>query len=163
MSADLTPKDASDKPSEAVRDYIPVSLSISDGRVKMSFSPKTIEGAKKLIQATLHECKKLEDMRDKELLITDYLSHPAQTAGDTEGEVKEFTRIVVFDNNGEAYSCGSLGVDKALALLELTRGKAPWNPPAKVTVRIRRLANKNNWMILEPDLDSLVASIGGKH
>lgn len=162
MSTDLTPRDASDKPNTDLANFVPLALNLADGRVEMTFDPQTPDGAKKLIQATLHECKKLEDMKDKTLEVTDYISHPASANEGEQGEVKEFTRIVVFDKSGEAYSCGSLGVSKSIALLKLTAGKGPWKPPIKCTVRIRRLANRNNWMILEPDLDSLSAMLTKK-
>lgn len=131
-------------------------------QVKMSFNPQTAEGAVRLVQATLQEVPKLEDMRDKELSIVHWMAHPAQMAGDTEGEVKEFNRIIVWDDKENAYSCGSTGVDKSIGLLELTRGKAPWNPPVKVKVKIRRLANKNNFMVLEPDIESLKEALKAK-
>ena len=135
------------------------SLTIADkaGGVRFSFDPHSPEGAVRLIQATLKEVDKLEDMRDKEIKIVHWMSHPASTVDQQTSEVKEFTRIVIWDDKDKPYSCGSMGVDKSIALLEMTAGKAPWNPPLKVKVVVRRLANKNNWMILDPDIPSLQA------
>lgn len=123
--------------------------------VKMSFNPQTPEGAIRLVQATLEECDKLEDQRGKDLNLVHWMVHPAQTTDENTGEVKEFARIIVWDDKDKPYSCGSIGVDKSIAILEMTRGKAPWSPPLKVKVTVRRLANKNNWMTLVPDIDSL--------
>lgn len=133
-----------------------------NGQVKMSFNPQTPEGAVKLVKATLKECPKLETKAKEKLHLTDWMSHPAQKEGKTAGEVQEFTRIVLFDVDGTAYECASMGVDKSIAVLELTRGKAPWKPPLVVTVQVRRLGNGNNWMILDPDIDSLSAAVQAK-
>lgn len=150
------PKDASSEPERREIVELPAVDSLRESaNVKMSFNPRTKEGAILLLKATLHECKKLEDMAGKELELVHHMSHPAESVDQRTGEAKPFKRIVVFDKSGEAYSCGSLGVDKSITIIEFARGKAPWNPPLKVTVEVRRLTNKNNWMVLVPDIDSL--------
>lgn len=130
--------------------------------VKMSFNPQTPDGAVRLVQATLKEATPLETLRDMTINLTHWMCHPASTAGEAEGEVKPFTRYVLWDDKGNFYSCGSIGVDKSLALFELSRGKAPWNPPFKCKVVVKRLPNKNNWMYLDPDIESLTAVLSAR-
>lgn len=146
----------------AVTALIPAGSATSGNQVRMSFNPGSAEGAIKLIKATLKDCANLEDKSKEVLELTDYIMHPASTSGEADGEVKDFTRIVVFDKDGTPYSCGSQGVEKAINILEMVAGKAPWNPPLKVKVTIRRLGNGRNWMILDPDMDSLTARLKGK-
>lgn len=142
-----------------------LALLVPDGnisRIRMSFNPSTPTGAIKLVMATLSECPMLEEKSKEKLSLTDYIIHPASSTGDTPGEVQEFDRIVVFDNDGKAYACGSIGVKKSIAVMELIRGKAPWQPPFVVTVKTRRLGNGNNWMTLEPDMELLAKHLSGK-
>lgn len=136
------------------------SMPDENGRPQnMSFNPATPDGARKLIQATLGEVPLLETLAKEYLMITDYFSHAASSIDQKDGRVSEFNRIVVFDTTGQAFSCGSMGVAKSLSVLTIARGPAPWNPPAKVKVITRRLANGNNWMILEPDFADLAAAM----
>jgi hypothetical protein len=159
------PKDASDKPMNSDQIAIPSFEILASGQakgVRMSFDPKTPDGALKLVKATLKECLKLESKSKEKLHLTDWIIHPAQKSVGTAGEVQEFNRLVVFDVNGDTYECASVGVEKSIAILEMTRGKAPWKPPMPVTVTIRRLGNGNNWMILDPDMQALEDYLKGK-
>lgn len=143
-----------------VSNFVPsfeITASGTGRNVKMSFDPKTPEGAIKLVQATLKEVPLLETINGQYIDLVDWMCHPAQKIDPKSQEVKEFSRIVVWNNKGEAYSCGSQGVDKSIAVLELTRGKAPWAPPMRVKVWSRRLGNGNNWLTLDPDIDSLTS------
>jgi hypothetical protein len=122
----------------------------------MSYDPQTYEGAKMHLQATLGEVPDLASMVNKTIKIANFLIHDASSADDS-GAVETWKRIVIFDDNCNPYSCGSLGVAKSLSVMFSIWGMMPWKPPVECTVVIRRTAAKNNWMTLEPTQDEIKA------
>lgn len=120
----------------------------------MSFDPKTQEGATMLIKAELLEQKELRELVNMPIKVVHIFAKPI-TDTDEYGEISGYVRIVIFDESGEAYSCGSRGVLKSLSVLNAIRGPMPWYPPVVCTVKMRTLDNKQNWMTLEPDLKLL--------
>ncbi|MCJ7767816.1 hypothetical protein MUP79_05460 [Candidatus Bathyarchaeota archaeon] len=132
----------------------------SDG--VMSFDPKTEEGAIMLIKAELLQQRELKELTNQTINIRHIFAKPIDDVDDN-GEVNRYVRIVLFDDSGAAFSCGSKGVLKSLSVLLAIRGPMPWNPPIACTVKVTTLANKQNWMTCEPDLKKLFpASHNGK-
>ena len=119
-----------------------------------SFDVTSDRGRIMLVKATLMDCKPLKDLVNLDINITDYYIHPASSE-ETNGEIEEFNRVVVFDDKGEAYQCAARGVIKSLAVLTYARGSLPFDPPIKCTVKLKDIGGAKQWLTLIPDLHSL--------
>lgn len=124
----------------------------------MTFDPTTREGAIKFLQAKLKELPSLKSQINKTLYITDIFTHDVSRAGSEPGEIEEWQRTVVYDKDGNAYTCGSEGVWDSLCAFMAVRPRFPWSPPIKCEVKIRELPGGKTWMYLDPDLDSILAN-----
>lgn len=120
-----------------------------------SFDPTTTEGAGMLVAATLGEPEKLGKMAGETIGIVHFYACDASKQKQ-DGEVDEWTRIVLFTDDGKCYSCGSRGVAKSLAVLLRIRGNMPWNPPVKCKVRVDALPGPKLWITLFPDMGTLI-------
>lgn len=145
---------------QPVARYVPrgIGPDISGKRppVEMSFDPTSPEGAAKLILGTMEKLPSIKSQANKQLLVTDLLSHDARSFDPATGAESNFRRTVIYTVDGSAFDCGSIGVDKALAILSYVAGPPPWNPPISVTVTITELAGKRQWLTLLPDKAEIV-------
>lgn len=121
-----------------------------------SFDPSTPYGRDKLVKATLLDCVPLKEVINKKLNITDFYVHDVAAVNDN-GEVDEFSRIVIFDADGTTYQCAARGVAKSLAVLVFTRMAIPFDPPIAVEVKLKSLSDGRQWLTLIPDLASIGA------
>jgi len=115
----------------------------------MSYDPQTQQGAMMHLQATLGEVPDLQSLVNQKILVSNFLVHDASSLNE-KGKLEEWKRIVIFDAEGQPYSCGSTGVGKSLAVMFPIWGMMPWIPPVECVVKVRRTGNKNIWMTLEP-------------
>lgn len=119
----------------------------------MSFDPMTDQGKRLYLQATLKKLDPLEDQKDQIIKITNFYANDASRRSQVPGEIEEWIRIVVFDDTGKAYTCGSKGVLKSLAIIQRVNGKMPYAAGYPVIVRVERLEGGRVWMTLEPHLE----------
>lgn len=157
--------DEQEKPKEEVARKPGISQSLMErivnqsGQPAMSFDPTTPDGAKKFLQAVLKELPSLKDQLNKKIKITDVFTHDVKRVGPTSGEIEEWQRTVVYDTEGNAYTCGSEGVWKSLEAFMIVRPQMPWNPPIEVEVKLRNLGGGKMWMYLDTELDSLFRNV----
>jgi hypothetical protein len=137
----------------SLADISPLAKKSHAGAV-MSFDPTTRAGAIMLIKAELLEQRELKELVNTKIKITHIYAKPIEDTDD-QGEVNKYVRMVIFDDSGAAFSCGSRGVFKSLSVLHAIRGAMPWDPAIVCTVKLRSLEGKKQWMTLEPDMDSL--------
>lgn len=121
-----------------------------------SFDPSSTEGAIMLVKATLMDATPLRDMIGKTIAVTDFYVHDAGREG-KDGELDEWSRIVIFDDKGNAYSCGSRGVAKSLGVMCFARRQTQFRPPIRCEVKLKTFPNGHNWLTLTPNLDDLPA------
>lgn len=135
---------------------------LADGGLRSfaSFDIRTKSGAGMMLSAKFGECLQVESMVNKTILVSDYYGHEIEEVAD-DGEVKRWIRIVVFDNDGTLYQCGSEGVYDSLVTMSQIRGRGSFNPPIKCIVNTKRTAKKNNFMWLMPDVDDMLAGLPG--
>lgn len=120
-----------------------------------SFDPSTEEGAEMLVKASLGEVPNIKEIAGQQINLTHFYAHGAAKTHDN-GEVDEWTRIVLFDDKGRAFSAGSMGVAKSLAILMQVRKSAKFDPPVLVTVKMKSLGGNRLWIELIPDMNSLL-------
>lgn len=120
-----------------------------------TFDPQTPEGAKLFLEATLGEPINIKEAANLDLDICHFYVNKVSKTND-EGEVDEWGRIVLFTEDGKAYSCGSRGVAKSLYVFSRMRPILPWHPPIRVKVKIRNLSNQKQWIVLDPDPKTLI-------
>jgi hypothetical protein len=157
----MSDEKAPDQPSAEVTIFRPQTVmeffgAIGPG-VLATFDPKTPEGARMLIAATLSTLPSIKEAVNKEILIAHIYSNPASREGDTPGEMEEWRRIVLLDDKGRGYTCGSQGIGKSLGIIALCRGNPPWIPPVRCTVISEDIGKGRTWMKLVPDLTAFDA------
>lgn len=136
------------------------SYTNTDGKIEIStFDPSTEEGAEMLILATIADIKDLSELANLTINVRHFLMHEASRVYPS-GEVDTWQRIVIINDKGEAYSCGSIGVKKCLEIMLRVRKSKLFNPPVKCTVMVEKLDGAKQWMTLRPDIDSLLCRSG---
>lgn len=120
--------------------------------VLATFDPKTPEGARMLIAATLGELPKIKEAINTDIYVAHIYSNPAHRTNEQTGELDEWRRIVLLDDKGRGFTCGSAGIGKSLGIIALVRGNPPWIPPVKCRVRAEDISGGKTWITLVPDL-----------
>lgn len=123
--------------------------------VEMSFDPRTPDGAIKLLLGTMEELPSVKSQVNKVLCITDLLSHDAVSFDKETGAETKWRRSVLFTADGKAYDCGSMGIDKCLAILSYVAGPPPWTPGINCTVTLTEIGGRKQWLTLKPDRDEI--------
>lgn len=149
-----TPADSEPSKAVAIPQTVTEFFGAQGPGILATFDPKTPEGARLLVQATLMELPALIAMVGKEIHVSHIYSNPAETIND-DGEVETWRRIVLLDGRGLAWKCASAGIGKSIGIMALCRGNPPWIPPIKCTVQLQQLKGGKNWLQLIPDPDSL--------
>jgi hypothetical protein len=157
MSDEKTP----DQPSAEVTIFRPQTVmeffgAIGPG-VLATFDPKTPEGARMLIAATLENLPSIKTVINTDIFIAHIYSNPASRTAENGVEIEEWRRIVLLDDKGKGFTCGSQGIGKSLGIIALCRGNPPWNPPVKCRVVSEDTGNGRTWMKLVPDLTAFDA------
>lgn len=151
---------------QSMAKYRPRGLQPSSGGtrppVEISFDPTTPDGAKKMIQGTLTKLPSVKSLINKTIGVVDILSHDAATFDAESGVTHHFRRSVIYTADGNAYDCGSMGVDKALAVFSLVAGIPPWEPPIVCEVQLHELGGKRQWLTLQPDPELIAKRLLGK-
>lgn len=86
-----------------------------------------------MMKARLQKGLPLGDQIGKTIQLTNWLAHHASWS-QKDGEIVVGVRIVLIDDHGICYSCGSQGVRQALKLLIQILGPGPWDRPVPATV-----------------------------
>lgn len=155
MSAELSPIDP-------VKNEVVAAMSAmfryenTDGKMELStFDPESPEGAAMLIEATIGELPDLSTLANMDIKVRHMLMHEASREIEG-GEIETWQRIVVFDEKGQGYSCGSMGVKKCIEIMLRVRKAKLFDPPVLCKVKVKRLEGAKQWMTLEPNIESLL-------
>lgn len=140
----------------------PVAASLTERfPVSMSFDPTTDEGAMLLFKATLHKAKSIKENANRTLTVCNVLTHGASSEKDG-GEVQEWKRTVIIDEKGEAWDCGSMGVDKTLSIIKLAFGPPPYKPGIDCEIRLEDMGGGKQWLSLLPVESSVKAFLAAR-
>ena len=115
---------------------------------------KDKEGAKLLVKARLQELKNIKDVVNTKINVIGYVDHYASREMDG-GELQEWRRVVVICDKGEMYDCGSLGVLRALEIIESIKEPGLWKPSIPCVVKMKTISGGKTWVWLEPDVDAI--------
>lgn len=121
-----------------------------------SFDPHTPAGARMLLQATMQELPSIKSKVKETINVVNVFAHEVTSAPDAQGEVKAYQRTVIFDDQGKAFDCGSIGVARSIGIIARIRGVPPFDPPVPCLVVIDELAGGKQFMRLVPDIDALL-------
>ena len=131
---------------------------LGDG-VLATFDPKTPDGARLLVLSTLADIPPIKEALNKEIAVQHVYSNPASRIDPTTGALEEWRRVVLIDDKGNAWDCGSRGIGKSLGIIALCRGNPPWIPAVNCTERVQDLGNSRQWYTLVPDMASIGANV----
>lgn len=123
--------------------------------VLATFDPKTPDGARMLLASTLENLPSIKTMVNSDILISHIYSNPASRTNADDGSLEEWRRIVLLDQHGKGFTCGSAGIGKSLGIIALVRGNPPWIPPVRCRVVMEDISGGKTWMKLIPDFDSI--------
>ena len=74
-------------------------------------------------------------------MVKDVYAETLELVNKETGEFEKAPRIVLIDDNGEAYECVSVGMFSALKKLIATFGEPTWEQPIPVVVKQEKVAN----------------------
>ena len=109
-------------------------LSQEQGQFYCSFSPNDIKGKKQLFKIMTTPDKKLSDMINMEINVTDVFCEVVSMASETTGEITETVRVVLIDSKGVSYQCVSQGIFNAIKRLFAIFGPPTWEEGIKLKV-----------------------------
>lgn len=121
-----------------------------------SFDPQTPDGAALLLKATMEKLPSIKSKVKEYLNVVHVFAHEVTSQPEDDGLVKTYQRTVIFDDKGQGYDCGSLGVAKSIGIISRIRGMPPFDPPVKCLVVLQDLEGRKQWLTLLPDIDSLL-------
>ena len=78
---------------------------------------------------------KLSDFVGKKLNIKDISIERVENLNEETGEMAANARVVLIDENGESYTCGSSGIYSAIIKLVAVFGEPTWEPALPVEVQ----------------------------
>ncbi len=84
---------------------------------------------------------KVNDYINKLIMLKDVYAETLELVNQETGEYEKAPRIVLIDENGEAYECVSVGMFSSLKKLIATFGEPTWNEPIPVIVKQEKVKN----------------------
>ena len=84
---------------------------------------------------------KVNDFINKKILLKDVYAETLELCNAETGESEKAPRIVLIDENGEAYECVSVGMFSSLKKLIATFGEPTWEDPIPVVVKQEKVKN----------------------
>lgn len=84
---------------------------------------------------------KVNDFINKLIMLKDVYAETLELVNQETGEYEKAPRIVLIDENGEAYECVSVGMFSSLKKLIATFGEPTWNESIPVIVKQEKVKN----------------------
>lgn len=84
---------------------------------------------------------KVNDYINKLIMLKDVYAETLELVNQETGEYEKAPRIVLIDENGEAYECVSVGMFSSLKKLIATFGEPTWDEPIPVIVKQEKVKN----------------------
>lgn len=84
---------------------------------------------------------KVNDFINKVIMLKDIYAETLELVNQETGEYEKAPRIVLIDENGEAYECVSVGMFSSLKKLIATFGEPTWEEPIPVVVKQEKVKN----------------------
>lgn len=84
---------------------------------------------------------KVNDFINKLIMLKDVYAETLELVNQETGEYEKAPRIVLIDENGEAYECVSVGMFSSLKKLIATFGEPTWQEPIPVIVKQEKVKN----------------------
>lgn len=84
---------------------------------------------------------KVNDFINKLIMLKDVYAETLELVNQETGEYEKAPRIVLIDENGEAYECVSVGMFSSLKKLIATFGEPTWDEPIPVIVKQEKVKN----------------------
>lgn len=103
-------------------------------RLTSSYNPADPEQRKLALRAALNQDVRAEDVIGKVFQVQHWLTTDASRTNPDTGEVEEFVRTVLIDENGTRVSAGSEWLIASIMVIESMVGPAPWNPPLALKI-----------------------------
>lgn len=126
------------QPEQAIMLYDPTTEARP---VWASWNLNTEEGFMLLSRMKHGENKRLGDCINEEILIRNAYTEPRDGIDKVTGEVTMYPLIFLEGADGTVYACASHGVYGSLVDILRHRRQTPWNPPIRVKVVRKMLAN----------------------
>lgn len=151
---ELVPATPPEKPPTAP----PVALATffgDDGRsTVMSFDARTAEGRQLLQKCEEEPDKPLKEMSNLKLKIKHVYARTIELERPETGEMVPATRICLVTTDGKVHACVSEGVRQSVGRLIRGHGIPPWSNGVPVTVTLKTLDSKRQWLVLLEDFES---------
>lgn len=124
-----------------MRDYNVRELEGNNLAAFCSVKTETMQDKALVFNAANNPQHKVSDFINKKIMVRDVYAETLELVNKESGEVEKAPRIVLIDENGEAYECVSVGMFSALKKLIATFGEPTWDEPIPVVVKQEKVAN----------------------
>ena len=84
---------------------------------------------------------KINDFINKKIMVKDFYAETLELVNEKTGEVEKAPRIVLIDDQGEAYECVSVGMFSSLKKLIAIFGSPTWETPLPVIIKQEKVKN----------------------
>lgn len=114
-----------------------------------SIKPNTKEQKAMIYRAMNNPDKRLADMINMEIAVTDMYCEVVQLADQNTGEIVNMPRIVLIDENGVSYQCVSKGIFSSVRKLIGLYGEPTWHEPIHLIVKSIKTRNSTTALTLD--------------
>ena len=84
---------------------------------------------------------KINDFINKRIMVKDFYAETLELVNEETGEIEKAPRIVLIDDQGEAYECVSVGMFSSLKKLIAVFGAPTWESPIPVVIKQEKVKN----------------------
>lgn len=140
MSNEIIAVSSADVTSD-IREYDVRELEGSNLAAFCSVKAETMEEKALVFNAANNPQHKIADFINKKIMLKDVYAETLELVNKETGELDKAPRIVLIDENGEAYECVSVGMFSALKKLIATFGEPTWETPIPVIVKQEKVTN----------------------
>lgn len=117
-----------------IRDYDVRDLNAENLPAFCSVSATTMEEKALIFNAANNPQHKVSDFINKTIKVKDVYAETLELANKETGEIAQAPRIVLIDEDGEAYECVSVGMFSSLKKLIATFGEPTWEEAIPVVI-----------------------------
>lgn len=127
-----------------------------------SFDTRSVEGRQLLQKCEEAPDQSLRTAVNKSIRVRHVYAQRIELVNEQTAEAVPATRICVIATDGRVYACVSEGVRQSVWRLIRGHGLPPWKDGIPVTVTLKELGNKRQWLTLLEDFDTPAAGKGNR-
>lgn len=127
--------------STGLREYNVRELEVQNLTAICTVKGDTPEEKALVFNAANNPQHKINDFINKKIMVKDFYAETLELVNEETGEIEKAPRIVLIDDQGEAYECVSVGMFSSLKKLIAVFGAPTWENPIPVVIKQEKVKN----------------------